>query len=171
MVTMWLSDKYWSIKTQLCHAALSGDYETANAIFSNHREIINNPILSVTNETTLHVAAGANQTQFVEELLNKYHDIDFMTAKDCQNNTVFYSAIAAGASDIVEKFLSKYEKNLDHILRTPDDKSLNPLSFAALFGHEKIVSKLHEKRNIIKPSQEEQYVIFWKCTENDLYGK
>ena len=46
----------------------------------------------------------------MEKLLNYYkYDID-LNVEDCKNNTVFYSAIAAGASDIVEIFLSRYRQ-------------------------------------------------------------
>ncbi|KAF4367420.1 hypothetical protein F8388_025838 [Cannabis sativa] len=89
----------------------------------NRHEIVNSAITNSTWETALHVAAGANQTEFVQMLIN-HPDID-LTFQDINGNTAFSSAIAGGAIKIVKKFLTLHLNNINnYFVTTRDEKDL-----------------------------------------------
>lgn len=122
-------------------------------------------------ETALHVAAGANQAEFVEILL-KEERID-LTLQDINGNTAFCSAVAAGASKIVDKFLTLPTR--DEFIMSRGGKNMTTLYIATSFGHGEIALKLYDhvrvKGTDLDLEAGERYGIFFNCIHNDIYGK
>lgn len=152
---------------------MSGDCEMGKMIIDQQpqyrHEVLNSAIMRSTMETALHVAAGANQAQFVEMLIND-RDINF-TNQDINGNTAFCSAIAAGATRIAEKFLTLTQTR-DYFIKTRGGQNMSPLYIASSFGQAQIASVLYEdvKRNI-DLEDGELFGVFFNCIHNDIYGK
>ncbi|XP_062113709.1 uncharacterized protein LOC133824750 [Humulus lupulus] len=137
---------------------------------SGNNDIINSAITS-SMETALHVAAGANQAEFVEMLINDKDNID-LTFQDVHGNTAFCSAVAAGSKRIVQKFLT-----LTHLLptdycfiKTRGGQNMSPLYIASWFGQPQIVSLLYQD-SIDKANIEDGEIlgIYFNCIHNDMY--
>ncbi|XP_030509325.2 uncharacterized protein LOC115724008 [Cannabis sativa] len=136
----------------------------------NRHEIVNSAITNSTWETALHVAAGANQTEFVQMLIN-HPDID-LTFQDINGNTAFSSAIAGGAIKIVKKFLTLHLNNINnYFVTTRDEKGMSPLYIASWFGQPQIASLLYQHTiiNNVDLENGEQFGIFFNCIHNDIY--
>ncbi|XP_062114701.1 uncharacterized protein LOC133825823 [Humulus lupulus] len=133
----------------------------------NRHEVVNAVIMRSTMETALHVAAGANQAEFVEMLVND-KDID-LTFRDTNGNTAFCTAIAAGATRIAEKFLT-LTKPRDYFIKTRGGQNMSPLYIASSFGQAQIASVLY-KDTISNVDLEagELFGIFFNCIHNDIY--
>ncbi|OIV95571.1 hypothetical protein TanjilG_30538 [Lupinus angustifolius] len=83
--------------------------------------------------TVLHIAAGANQCQFVEELLklmDEDHDYSDLILQDMRGNTAFAFAAAAGNMRIVELMLQRESK----LVTIRGGEGVTPLQFAAMQG-------------------------------------
>ncbi|KAE9594295.1 putative ankyrin repeat-containing domain, PGG domain-containing protein [Lupinus albus] len=83
--------------------------------------------------TMLHVAAGANQCQFVEELLklmDEEEDYSDLALQDMKGNTAFVFAAAAGNMRIVELMLQRESK----LVTIRGGEGVTPLQFAAMQG-------------------------------------
>ncbi|KAM6567822.1 hypothetical protein CsatA_026950 [Cannabis sativa] len=170
-----LSTENWSTCNSLYHAALKGDCKMGKKILEeqqpqNRHEIVNSAITNSTWETALHVAAGANQTEFVQMLIN-HPDID-LTFQDINGNTAFSSAIAGGAIKIVKKFLTLHLNNINnYFVTTRDEKGMSPLYIASWFGQPQIASLLYQHTiiNNVDLENGEQFGIFFNCIHNDIY--
>ncbi|XP_062114702.1 uncharacterized protein LOC133825824 [Humulus lupulus] len=121
-------------------------------------------------ETALHVAAGANQAEFVEMLIDDNDRID-LTVQDAHGNTAFCSAVAAGSKRIVQKFLTlTHLVPTDYFIKTRGGQNMCPLYIASWFGQPQIVSLLYQD-SISKADIEvgEIFGIYFNCIHNDMY--
>ena len=119
--------------------------------------------ISWNEETTLHIAAAANQEDFVNELLT------WMTSNNCNltaetnaGNTALTYAAAAGNVKIAQMMLKKNPE-------LPNLGRVKPLSMAAFLGHSQMVQFLYPVTTIDKPDDRDD--IFINCVRKDLYGK
>ena len=120
--------------------------------------------ISGNEETTLNIAAAANQEDFVEKLLtwmtsNNYN----LTAENNDGNTALTYAAAAGNVKIAEMMVEK-NPELPNLGR-----GVKPLSMAAFLGHSEMVQYLYPVTTIDKPDDRND--IFIDCVRKDLYGK
>ena len=120
--------------------------------------------ISGNEETTLHIAAAANQEDFVKKLLtwmtsNNYN----LTAENNDGNTALTYAAAAGNVKIAEMMVEK-NPELPNLGR-----GVKPLSMAAFLGHSEMVQYLYPVTTIDKPDDRND--IFIDCVRKDLYGK
>ena len=145
-------------RRKLYLAVLNGDWKSVKNM-KNIRRIITNK-----RETSLHIAAAANQEDFVKNLVKEYKDKD-LTAGNNVNNTVLTYATATGNVNTAEAMLEKNSSlaNLGKV---------KPLFMAASLGHSKMVEYLY---NQIRPKvhewdENEQAKLFITCVEGNLYG-
>ena len=156
---------------KLYHAAATGNWETAdNTLGSGEErlEILKSPVLSVTNETALHIVAGAKQVKFVEMLLEEQGINPLMDKKDCKGNTALCTAAAAGASKIVSKLL----RMRPELLSIKGGGNMTPAYVAATFGHGALASELYKCMESRDPMKDDDKIyLFFACINNNLFGK
>ncbi|XP_030954281.1 ankycorbin-like isoform X2 [Quercus lobata] len=139
-------------------AALKGDWKSIEGMTNIQRSISRN------EETTLHVAAAANQEDFVKKLLTWMASNNYsLTAENDVGNTALTYAAAAGNVNIAEMMLEK-NSELPNLGR-----EVKPLSMAASLGHSQMVELLYRKTRIDSLSTSEQIDIFINCVRKDLY--
>ncbi|KAF4346720.1 hypothetical protein G4B88_015097, partial [Cannabis sativa] len=117
-------------------------------------------------ETALHVAAGANQLEFVEMLIND-EDID-LTYQDIHGNTAFCSAVIPGAIRIVQKFLTLPNLS-DYFIKTRGSQNMSPLFIASWFGQLEVTSLLYQHTNAVDIEAGEKFGVYFNCIKNDMF--
>ncbi|XP_060960327.1 uncharacterized protein LOC115724011 [Cannabis sativa] len=170
----------WSIRMALFHAALSGDYAKAKRIINNNYEnpnydLFNNHLLKTDNrrETLLHVAAGANQTEFVKGIFKQHLGNINLTDVDANGNTAFFLACATGDIKMVKEFLKDRVNMPRNIITTSNTKGVSPFAIAVSFGHGEVASYLYKQPQITTyfahDQSQDKMKIFYNCIYNDLY--
>ncbi|XVF77832.1 hypothetical protein PTKIN_Ptkin14bG0079000 [Pterospermum kingtungense] len=158
--------EYGDKRLQLHTAALSGHWKTAENILEGNAAFVNS---SVTEEdqTALHVAAGANQTDFVKKLVNWRPNQINLKLQDENGNTAFCLAVIAGNVPIARILLRKAPKLA--VIRGA--KNSIPLFLAAIFGHHDMAQLLFEKTkehlNHLEP--EDVLETFFTCIQTDMF--
>ncbi|KAH8506413.1 hypothetical protein H0E87_013292 [Populus deltoides] len=126
---------------QLYHAALSGDWETAEGIYESFPGEVNARITK-RGETALHIAAAAEHTHFVKQLVGKM-SIEALTYKNEAGNTAFCFAAISGVEALAKVMM---ETGRD-LAMTRGRENLLPIYMAALLGHRGMVSYLYDETN------------------------
>ncbi|XP_057511620.1 protein ACCELERATED CELL DEATH 6-like [Actinidia eriantha] len=125
--------KNLSIYVPLYQAALKGDWEKAKKFIALHPAALSARITKG-RDTVLHIAAGAKQTKFVEELVNLMDARD-LELKNNDDNTALCFAAASGQTRIAEVMVAK-NKILPSMRGS---KGVTALHMAALLGHRDMV--------------------------------
>ncbi|KAI9196688.1 hypothetical protein LWI28_026111 [Acer negundo] len=146
--------------------ALAGNFKEAKPLLRNesdhHLSMLRTAITEM-DETVLHIATGARQVGFIEEII-KLMEPDDLKLQDRNGNTAFCFAAAAGSIEIVKLML---DKNPDLLtLRGADNKV--PLYMAALFGRTEMAKFLYDGTESQLTDQDEAD-LFFKCIDTDLY--
>ncbi|GMY13711.1 isoform 2 of ankyrin repeat domain-containing protein 17 [Fagus crenata] len=136
-------------------AALKGSWESVEKMSKVQREI------TITKETTLHIAAGANKEEFVKQLLIKMKD-DKLKALNTKGNTALCYAAATGNVNIAELMLNQ-SKDLANV------GSVKPLFIAAFSGHADMVNFLSPRTNITEWDITEQVELFVTYASVGMY--
>ncbi|KAJ6363291.1 hypothetical protein OIU78_003464 [Salix suchowensis] len=124
---------------QLFHAALSGDWETAEGIYRSFPGEVNARITK-RGETALHIAAAAEHTHFVKKLVKRM-SAEALTYKNEAGNTSFCFAAISG----VEALAKVMMKTGHDLAMTRGRENLLPIYMAALLGHRGMVSYLYDE--------------------------
>ena len=145
-------------------AALNGDWNSVKDMTRIQR------IITKKKETTLHIAAAANQEKFVRNLLRTmiYNNPDKnLTAVNEIGNTALTYAAATGNVNIAMSMLD-INSDLPNL-----HSGVKPLCMAASLGHRKMVQLLYSKTKeaVREWKEDEQGDLFITCIESDLYGK
>lgn len=141
MSSIKISDEISKVR-QLYHAALFGNLEAGKEILRQDQSLlIVAPLNDETKDSALHVAAAANQGDFVTMLLDQSNfKMDLLNAN---GKSAFWLAIAAGASDIAYTLLKANATNSLLDIRGNDGMLLSMR--AALIGNCKMASEFYEK--------------------------
>ncbi|KAK1562607.1 hypothetical protein Q3G72_014742 [Acer saccharum] len=140
------SELYFQICVPLPKAALKGNLKEVYSILRVHEEILNRSSLlrmAITkgHATILHVAAGARQTSFEEEMINSIQPSDYestLLLQDNNRNTSFCFAAAVGDVEIA-KIMHNKNPNLNlAAIRGNHDKT--PLDMAVMFGQKEMAT-------------------------------
>nr|POF05823.1 hypothetical protein CFP56_47489 [Quercus suber] len=130
-------------------------------------------------ETTLHIAALADQEEFVKKLLAWMGDNNLITAQNVAENVTLTSgnkigttalnfAAAVGNVKIAEAML---DRNIGDLglpnIATTVKKPMKPLLMAASLGHGEMVELLYPRTKMVGNEEDE---IFIACVKNDLFG-
>ncbi|KAJ6381056.1 hypothetical protein OIU77_029872 [Salix suchowensis] len=124
---------------QLFHAALSGDWETAEGIYDLFPGEVNARITK-RGETALHIAAAAEHTHFVKKLVKRM-SAEALTYKNEAGNTAFCFAAISG----VEALAKVMMKTGHDLAMTRGRENLLPIYMAAMLGHREMVSYLYDE--------------------------
>nr|XP_023891855.1 uncharacterized protein LOC112003869 [Quercus suber]POE61498.1 isoform er14 of ankyrin-1 [Quercus suber] len=122
-------------RRKLYLSALSGDWKSVENM-SNIQRIITNK-----GETTLHIAAVANQEHIVKNLVYGLRD-ENLTAENNYENTALTYATATRNVNIAKAML-KRNRNLANLGK------VIPLFMAVLLGHSKMVEYLYTQTKAI----------------------
>ncbi|CAL5412716.1 unnamed protein product [Camellia sinensis] len=117
----------------LYQAALNGDWEKAKEFIRLHPSALSARITKG-QETVLHIAAGARQTKFVEELV-KLMDMKDLELQNKHDNTALCFAAASGNTRIAEVMV---QKNIN-LPAVRGSKGLTAVHMAVLLGHRDMV--------------------------------
>ncbi|KAI4332577.1 hypothetical protein L6164_017476 [Bauhinia variegata] len=147
-------EKYLTICVPLYKFALKGDWAAAKRILLGNRNLLKAAIAKGW-PTVLHVAAGANHTHFVQELV-KLMDKEGLELQDYKNNTAFCFAAANGNIPMA-KIMLEENQNLVEI-RGFD--GMTPLHFAALQGQSKMAMHLYDKTYQIFDNRDWEMLFF-----------
>ncbi|KAG5242767.1 ankyrin repeat-containing protein [Salix suchowensis] len=128
-----------SLHLQLFHAALSGDWETAEGIYDLFPGEVNARITK-RGETALHIAAAAEHTHFVKKLVKRM-SAEALTYKNEAGNTAFCFAAISG----VEALAKVMMKTGHDLAMTRGRENLLPIYMAAMLGHREMVSYLYDE--------------------------
>ncbi|KAJ0018606.1 hypothetical protein Pint_12299 [Pistacia integerrima] len=104
-----LADKQTRIRhLKLYQAALSGDWSMAVGIYKKHKNDIRARI-SKEGDTALHIAAAAEQTDFLKKLVNNINKEDLATT-NYAGNTAFCLAAVSGNVELAQVMMNKMKK-------------------------------------------------------------
>ncbi|KAJ0080111.1 hypothetical protein Patl1_24164 [Pistacia atlantica] len=166
------------LRLDLFNAALDGNIDVVKSQFNNpvFSSSSSSPLSAASSpspfnvaitekqETIFHVAAGANQTDFVETMIEKVAPDD-LKLRNVKGNTAFCFAVMAGNKSIAEKML---EKNPD-LLTIRGCCNLTPLNLAAMFGKREMALYLYRQyyRGTLKLANKKQ--LFFDSIDTTLY--
>ncbi|KAF9679739.1 hypothetical protein SADUNF_Sadunf06G0045700 [Salix dunnii] len=126
---------------QLYQAALSGDWDTAEGIYNLFGEEVNATITK-RGETALHIAAAAEHTHFVKQLVGKMRT-EALYFRNNAGNTAFCFAAISGV-EALAKVMMDIKRDL---AMTRGRGNLLPIYMATLMGHRGMVSYLYDETN------------------------
>ncbi|KAL2340246.1 hypothetical protein Fmac_008186 [Flemingia macrophylla] len=147
-------DKFLNLCVPLHKHALCGNWEAAKAIL-NKENRLKHAAIATGWATLLHVAAGANQVQFVKELLNML-DNEQIALQDIKGNTAFAFAVASGNMPIVKLLLGRNE----HLPIMRGGGGHTPLQFAVMQGKCDMARYLYEKTKQVFENQDKKSLFF-----------
>ncbi|XP_059436339.1 uncharacterized protein LOC132169299 [Corylus avellana] len=150
----------------LLRVALKGDWAAANPFLKNKSDCLR---ARITKEeaTTLHIAATAGHTAFVEELLKLMELIqpEDMELKTNYGFTVLHSAAQSGNVRIAMQLV---KINNELLLKTCDMANA-PLIVATYLGHTSMVSYLFSETPLEKLIEEKRIELLHVTIYNDMY--
>ena len=126
--------------TPLHYAVEEGHEAVVRELFTREDININATAEHKDNKTPLHIAAEKGGLGIVQALLNSRHMID-VNARDRLGRTALHYAAVGESEEVVEELLS-YCKLHDLDNAPINKRRFSPRHLAALFGRDKIVSKL-----------------------------
>ncbi|KAK7290029.1 hypothetical protein RIF29_04145 [Crotalaria pallida] len=160
-------DNFLELCVPLHKLALKGNWLAAKHVLDQDTRL-RNAAIAHGCPTILHIAAGANQYKFVEELLrfmDKDQDYSDLELRDSKGNTAFAFAVAAGNMRIVDLMLQR-NPNLPTI-RGGD--GVTPLQFAALQGKCKMALYLYDMTKHVFEI-EDWDLLFFTCINTGNYA-
>ncbi|KAJ6363286.1 hypothetical protein OIU78_003459 [Salix suchowensis] len=126
---------------QLYQAALSGDWDTAEGIYKLYEGEVNATITK-RGETALHIAAAAEHTHFVKQLVGKM-STEALYFRNNAGNTAFCFAAISGVEALAKVMMDKKSD----LAMTRGRGNLLPIYMATLLGHRGMVSYLYDETN------------------------
>jgi hypothetical protein len=159
-------NRFLNLCVPLYKLALEGNWPEAKGMILKEEKLKNYAIAKGWT-TVLHVAAGANQIQFVEELL-KILDTEGkdVALQDFNGNTAFCIAAAAGNIEIVDLMLERNQ----HLPGIRGGNGYTPIHFAAMQGRYKMTWHLYEKTKD-HFADKDWNLLFSTCIYTGIYGK
>lgn len=137
-------EKYQAICLPLYEATLKGDWQAAQEIIARFPQVINMSI-TMYHDTVLHIASSTKHPHFVQELVKLMQPQD-LELQNYHLNTALCVAAAAGTVDIAEIVVKKNP----NLLTKRGANDMTPLSLAAFYRHNEMVSCLYSKANNMK---------------------
>ncbi|KAK0607652.1 hypothetical protein LWI29_018158 [Acer saccharum] len=147
-------DQYRLKCVPLQKAALTGNLEEAMPLLGDNPRSMLRTAITEWDETVLHIATGAKQVTFVEEIIELMKPDD-LKLQDLNGSTAFCFTTAVGSIEISKLML---DKNLD-LLTLRGAKNMLPLYMAALFGRMEMANFLYDGTEL-----------FFKSINTDMYG-
>lgn len=149
----------------LYQAALKGDWARAKAFIIRRPEALTARITKGW-ERALHIAAGAKQIKFVEELV-ELMDPPELAIQNKFGNTALCFAAASGITRIAEVMVAKN----NHLPMVRGSKGVTPLHMAALLGYRDMVWYLFSVTDPQCLTKEDYVGLIIATISTDLYGK
>ncbi|XP_059657274.1 ankyrin repeat-containing protein NPR4-like [Cornus florida] len=147
----------------LYQAALTGDWDKAKEFIRLHPHALTARITKG-RETALHIAAGAKQTKFVEELV-KLMDAKDLALQNKYNNTALCFAAASGITRIAEVMVQRNK----YLPTVRGSKGVTALHVAALLGNRDMVRFLFSVTDDKDLTMEDCIRLLIATISSDLY--
>ncbi|KAL2340224.1 hypothetical protein Fmac_008164 [Flemingia macrophylla] len=147
-------DKFLNLCVPLHKHALCGNWEAAKTIL-NKESRLKHAAIATGWATLLHVAAGANQVQFVKELLNILDD-EHVALQDIKGNTAFSFAVASGNMTIVKLLMGRNE----YLPSMRGGGGHTPLQFAVMQGKCDMARYLYDKTKRVFENHDRKSLFF-----------
>ncbi|KAJ0079015.1 hypothetical protein Patl1_24128 [Pistacia atlantica] len=125
-----------------------------------------NVAITEKHETILHVAAGANQTDFVENMIDQIAPDDLKLQNE-KGNTAFCVAVMAGNKSIAEKMLKKNRQ----LLTIRGGGNLTSINLAAMFGAREPALYLYRQYYRGTLTLDDKKQLLFDSIDTILYGK
>ncbi|XP_059634061.1 uncharacterized protein LOC132276587 [Cornus florida] len=151
-----------SMYIPLHQAALTGDWGKAKKFISLHPNAVTARITKG-GETALHIAAGAKQTRFVEELV-KLMATEDLELRNKYNKTALYFAAASGITRIAEIMVRKHSN-----LPAVGGNGVTALHMAALLGNKDMVQFLYTVTDNEDLTEEDYIELFLAAINSEMY--
>lgn len=148
----------------LYQAALGGNWEKARKFFSVHPDATSARITKGW-ETALHIAAGANKVQFVEELVKLMSPLELALQNKYENTALCFAA-ASGLTRIAKVMVMKNR----FLPMVRGSKGVTPLHMAALLGHREMVWYLYSVTDHQYLSKEDYISLLIATINSNLFG-
>lgn len=148
---------------------MEGDWKTAKSILERPDQDCSRLVrCSITDnsETALHVAASAQSTEFVQNLVGEMQRADLEIQNE-NGNTALCLAATSGNVDIARIMV---DMNPD-LLTIRNRQNVIPLYIAALYGKRDMVNYLYNETNKHEWTDQNKLWVYQKCVEADLFGK
>ncbi|KAJ0013255.1 hypothetical protein Pint_21568 [Pistacia integerrima] len=163
-----LTDKD-KLRLDLLKAAQTGNIDAVqsqfdNPLFSNSSSRPFNIAITEKHETIFHVASGANQTDFVEKMIDKKVE-DALKLQNIKGNTAFCFAVMAGNKSIAEKMLRRNQV----LLTIRGGGNLTPLNLAAMFGEREMALYLYRQYDGGTLTLADKKQLFFDSIDTTLY--
>ena len=149
---------------QLYQAALSGDWDTAEGIYKLFPAEFNARI-NKRGETALHIAAAAEHTHFVKQLVGKM-SIEALTYRNSDGNTAFCFAAISGV-EALAKVMIDTKRDL---AMSRGRENLLPIYMATLLGHRGMVSYLYDETKE-QLTDGDRIKLLVALINSDIYGE
>ncbi|KAF5944639.1 hypothetical protein HYC85_018716 [Camellia sinensis] len=147
----------------LYQATLNGDWEKAKEFIKLHLSALSARITKG-QETVLHIAAGARQTKFVEELV-KLMDMRDLELQNKHDSIAPCFAAASGNTRIAEVMV---KKNIN-LPAVRGSKGLTTVHMAALLGHRDMVLFLCSVTRVEDLTKQDFIGLLVAAISSDLY--
>jgi hypothetical protein len=152
----------------LLQAAIKGDWPAAKAFLKENRDYVRAPITKE-KATTLHIAAAAQHTAFITEMLKLIvstpKDLELM--KTTSGFTALHSAAQSGSVRIAKQLVEMNNK----LLSIKDVNEDTPLIVAAYLGHTNMVSYLFALTGLEHLTDGKRTELLEYTIYNDMFGK
>ncbi|CAI8589973.1 unnamed protein product [Vicia faba] len=155
--------KFLNLCVPIHKFALEGNWSGAEGII-NIENKLKNAAITYGWPTLLHIAAGANNIEFVKHLLKMLNDTNDLKLQDINGNTAFTFAATAGNIEIVDLML---EKN-DQLPTIRGGNGYTPIQYAALQGRYKMTWHLYDK-TIHCFEEKDWNLLFFACIYTGIY--
>ncbi|XP_035545392.1 uncharacterized protein LOC108983575 isoform X2 [Juglans regia] len=148
---------------RLYKAALKGDWPAAKEVIDKYPDAVTYSITR-RKDKVLHIAAAAEHTGFVKELVKRM-DQDGLALPNLHGNTAICFAAASGIVPIAEEMV---KKNIE-LPMIRGSKRMTPLYMAVLQGRRNMVAYLYSVTAFIRLTPLERIDILVACISSDLY--
>ena len=158
---------YPNLCARLYRAACKGNWQEVKVELDVFPYFIRDPITEG-GDTTLHIAAAANQPNFVKELL-KLMEVKDLELKNKYGQTALYLAAASGNVIIAKEMVERNDKLT--LIRCEGEMKCTPLYIAALLGRREMVSYLFSVTPFECLSPDERIELLVATISYNLFGK
>ncbi|KAG5116623.1 hypothetical protein JHK84_042736 [Glycine max] len=155
-------DKFLDLCVPLHKLALRGNWEAAKVILAKDDRLKHAAIASGW-ATLLHVAAGANDSHFVEELLQELKD-EHIALQDYMGNTAFSFAVASGNMEIVKLLMDRNP----HLPTKRGGNDYTPIQFAVMQGKCDMARFLYDMTKVVFQDKD-KIKLFFTCIKTGNY--
>ncbi|WVZ21328.1 hypothetical protein V8G54_008650 [Vigna mungo] len=140
---------------------MKGDWAAAKRILQKYDERLKHAAITKGWSTLLHVAAGANHSHFVKELLDMLQDDHHVSCQDSKGNTAFCFAASSGNMSIANLLLARNQ----YLPKIRGGGGHLPIQFAVMQGKCEMTWFLYHNMNREEFEEPDRKSLFFSSIE------